>query len=249
MKKLIYLGLILPLILFSCTSNPEARFFVDNIEPTVGNPVSFTNESDHAVRFEWDFGDGYGSDEPNPVHVYTSTGTFDVVMTAFSKSGVEDKATITIQVKVPTLLVVEVVEYYDEYVVPDASVRLYPTLPDWENETNVESEGFTDANGIAVFSHLDPFIYYVDVWEEDHDNYQLKNEDLGFIRTPEVLPNKINWFVAWVDYVDHGKGEGRRDKTLVLKKLERKVLDKDNTGSIDEADWKALYEKSIKVKK
>ena len=35
--------------------------------------------------------------------------------------------------------------------VAGASVRLYPTLPDWEDEENMTSEGYTDANGFVVF--------------------------------------------------------------------------------------------------
>jgi len=249
MKKIFYLFFAISLILFSCKTTPEARFLVDNIEPAVGQAVNFTNDSHNGTEFEWDFGDGYGSNEENPTHVYTATGTYDVVLTVWSRSGLESKATITITVMVPTLLVIEVVEYYDEYIVPDASVRLYGTLPDWEDETNMIDEGFTDEYGVAVFSHLDPFVYYVDVWETNHDNYTLATEDVGFIRTNEVLPNKINWFIAWVDLVDHGKCECRRDEGYVVKKLERKYTDKELEAKLSEADWKELYDKSIKVKK
>ncbi len=249
MKKLIYLSLILPLILYSCESEPVAMFSVENAEPEVGQEVIFNNESDNANRFEWDFGDGYGSEEKNPVHVYTGTGSFDVLMTATSKKGLTSQATVTINVQVPTLLEIEVVEWYEEYVVPGASVRIYPSLTDWEAETNLESEGFTDDYGIVVFSHLGPYVYYVDVWEATHDNYQLKIEDVNFIRTSEVTPHKINRFVAWVDVADHGKGERAREKTLVIKKIERKTDDKEQfTMPESSSDWQTLYARSIKVK-
>ena len=248
MKRIIYLFLVLPFILFSCESTPEAHFLVNTDEPEVGQDVLFTNDSHNAKRFEWDFGDGYVSSEADPTHYYTATATYEVVMTAFSKSGLSDQASITIDVKIPTLLEIEVVEWYEEYDVAGASVRLYPTLVDWEAETNMESEGFTDQDGFVVFSHLGPYVYYVDVWEENHDNYTLASEDVAFIRTPEIMPHKINRFVAWVDVADHtGKGESRRDKTLVIKKLERKTTDK-SVISNDTEDWKTLYDKSIKVK-
>ena len=249
MKRIIYLSLVLPLILFSCESAPEAHFLTDTVEPEVGQDVLFTNDSHNANRFEWDFGDGYVSSEENPSHHYTGTGTFEVVLTAFSRSGLSDEASITIDVKIPTLLEIEVVEWYEEYVVEGASVRLYPTLVDWEDETNMESEGFTDEDGLVVFSHLGPWVYYVDVWEQNHDNYALAAEDIGFIRTSEIMPHKINRFVAWVDVADHGKSEGKRDKTLVIKKLERKPAEKEQPAQIlDTEDWQSLYEKSIKLK-
>lgn len=242
MKRIIYLSLVLPLFLLSCESTPEAHFYTDTIEPEVGHEVLFTNDSQNATRFEWDFGDGYISNDENPGHIYTGTGTFEVTLTAISKSGLDDKATLTLEVMIPTLLEIEVREYYDEYTVPDASVILYSSLTDWDAQKNKVSEGFTDANGIVVFSNLDPFVFYVDVWEQDHDNYTLRDEDVGFIRTPEILPHKINRFIAWVDYVEHGKGIARGARTAIIKKLERKAVDKRHpeAGSGSQ-DWQELY--------
>lgn len=249
MKKIFYLSLILPVFLLACERTPEAHFSVNKIKPEVGQEVIFKNESNNAVEFEWDFGDGFMSNEANPVHIFTGTGTFEVVLTAYSGSGLSDKAKITIQVMVPTLLEIEVVEYYDEYIVPGASVRIYSTLPDWENEKNMTSEGYTDSYGFVVFSHLGPYVHYVDVWEKDHDNYALKEEDLGFIRTPEIRPNRINRFVAWVDYTGSGKGARSTDRTFVIKKLERKAIDKSNLSDRSGSDdWKELYARSIKIK-
>jgi PKD repeat protein len=242
MKKIIYLSLILPFFLFSCESVPEAYFSTDNPEPEVGQEVFFNNDSRNAVDFEWDFGDGFISNEANPVHVYTGTGTYNVTLTAISQSGLDDKAYLTINVMIPTLLEIEVREYFDKYAVADASVILYPTLSDWEAQTNDIYEGLTDADGIVVFSGLHPIVHYVDVWEKNHDNYALKSEDVGFIRTPEILPHKINRFTAWVDYVQHTKGDSKGTRSLVIKKLERKAADiiqPENGTTTD--DWQSLY--------
>jgi hypothetical protein len=247
MKNIFYLFVILPLILISCKSTPEAHFFIDRDQPEVGQDIHFTNDSHNAKRFEWDFGDGYISNDENPTHYYNASGSYEVELTAISKSGLSDKAYLTIDVMIPTLLEIEVVEWYQEYDVPGASVRLYPTLPDWQDETNLEAEGFTDDNGFVVFSHLGPFVYYVDVWEQNHDNWTLASEDVGFIRTPEIMPHRINRFIAWVDVADHGKGSGVRDRSLVIKKLERVPADK--IKSIPETeDWQELYDRSIKLK-
>ncbi len=226
MKRIIYLALILPLFLFSCEMVPEAFFYVDQVEPEVGVEVSFTNSSNNAVKFEWDFGDGNTSNAVNPVHIYTGSGSYQVTLTAISKSGVTDKAYQTIDVKIPTLLEVEVIEYYDEYPVKNASVIVYPTLSDWDAVDNMITEGFTDATGKVVFSGLGKYVYYLDVWEEHHNNYTLRNEDVGFIRTNEVILHQINRFVAYVDYVSSGKGDNKRDRTLVIKSIGRKITDK-----------------------
>ena len=219
MKTIIYLSLLLPLFLYSCESAPVPAFYVDNFEPEVGQEVLFTNSSANAERFEWNFGDNTYTDEPNPIHVYTGTGTYQVTLTAWSKSGLEGKAYATIDVKIPTLLEVEVLEYYDKYPVENASVILYPTLADWDAETNEITEGFTDPDGFVVFSHLETFVYYLDIWETNHNNYTLRDDDVNFIRTPQIKLHTINRFTAYVDYVAGTKGDGLRDRKMVIKRL------------------------------
>jgi len=219
MKRIFYLLIILPLFIISCESEPEAAFYVNDIEPEVGQEVLFTNSSANAQRYEWDFGDNTWTDEPNPVHVYTGTGTYQVTLTAFSKSGLESKAFATLDVMIPTLLEVEVLEYYDEYPVENASVILYPTLADWDAETNEITEGFTDADGFVVFSHLDAFVFYLDIWEAHHNNYTLREDNVNFIRTPQIKLHSINRFIAYVDYVAGTKGDGVRDRKMVIKSL------------------------------
>jgi hypothetical protein len=222
MKRIILILFVIPFLLNSCENAPEASFLVENLTPEVGQKIFFTNQSFNAESFEWNFGDGSLSNEPNPVHVYTGSGTFQVELTAVSKSGLTDKAYQTIIVKVPTLLEIEVLEWYDKYPVENASIILYPTLTDWDNQENSINEGFTDADGIAVFSGLGKYVYYADVWEAHHNNYAIRDYDVSYIRTPEVTPNKITRFIAYVDFISGTKGDGKRDRTMVIKKIERK---------------------------
>jgi PKD repeat protein len=242
MKKIIYLILLLPFFLISCEKSPEASFNINTHETAVGQEIIFNNTSNNAERFEWDFGDGFISNEVNPIHIFTITGTYEVVLTAISKNGSEDEAVMTLDIVQPSLLVIEVLEYYQQYPVKNASVILYPSLADWDNQQNMITEGFTDNDGIVVFADLDPIVHYVDVWEQNHDNYQLKTEDVGFITTSKITPQKIHWFVAWVDYVKHGKGEAKGTREMIIKKLERKHFDKDQplTDSRSKT-WEELY--------
>jgi hypothetical protein len=226
MKKYYYILIILSLIFTSCEITPNAFFYSDKVDAEVGEQVFFTNDSYNAVNFEWDFGDGTYSEAVNPVHTYNSSGTFEVVLTAFARRANSDKAYQTINVVIPTTLEIEVLEYYDEYPVRNASVILYPTLNDWDAEKNMISEGFTNSAGKVIFTNVDEYAYYVDIWESHHNNYTLRNEDVNFIRTQQLLPNEINRFVAWVDYIPATKSGSIRDRTIVIKRLERKVSDK-----------------------
>ena len=250
MKRYIYIMLVLPLVMYSCEMSPRAYFMATPGDPVVGEEVLFTNESENALSFEWDFGDGYVSNEVHPSHVYNSSGSFEVFLTAWTRNGLSDKASLTIDVRIPTLLEIEVLEYYEQYPVKGASVILYRTLADWDKETNMVIEGFTDKDGLVVFSGLDNIVYYADVWEKDHDNYTLRNEDVGFIRTPEIMPNKINRFIAYVDKADHSKGDTRREKSYVIRKLVRKANPTAQPEASDlPENWKDILERSVRVKR
>lgn len=249
MKKIVFFALILPIFFVSCTKDPEADFFIDIDKAKIGQEIFFHNTSQNAETYEWDFGDGYISNDKHPVYKYSLTGTYDVTLTAFSKKGEQDKAIMTINVVEPSLLVVEVIEYWDEYPVEDASVLLYPSLTDWDKQTNMIIEGFTDEDGIVVFSDLDPIVHYVDVWEKNHNNYLLAEEDVAFIMTQQIIRDKIQWFVAWVDYVEASKGSGRGEREMVIKKFERKVAGKAYPGIYKgPKDYDYLLNKSVKKK-
>ncbi len=52
-----------------------------------GNTVTFTNTSNNADSFTWDFGDGNMSSEESPVHTYAGDGAYTVVLTGFNADG------------------------------------------------------------------------------------------------------------------------------------------------------------------
>jgi hypothetical protein len=247
MKKFIFLFVAMPIILLSCQKTPQAVFMADPAVPEVGQRVSFINNSQNSERFEWDFGDGTVSTEENPVHIFTGSGPVTIKLSAFSKHSLEDQASLSLNIKIPTLLEIEVREYFDQYAVANASILLYPSITDWDAQTNSIAEAFSDDDGIAVFSNLDPIVYYVDVFEKNHDNYTLRTEDVGFIRTSEILPHKINRFVAWVDYVSTRKGDGRLVRETVVRKLERKAANMPPHKLDNGIDgWEILYNRSVR---
>lgn len=73
-------------------ADPVADFDLDetysNCPPLL---VNFTNLSQNATQFEWDFGDASGnSNLEHPPHVYTTPGTFDVTLIASSTNSCSD---------------------------------------------------------------------------------------------------------------------------------------------------------------
>ena len=215
MKKSIFLILTISVLLYSCERSPVASFTVSDITVLEDEDVYFTNSSFDAARFEWDFGDGAFSSAPNVVHSFSQADIYDVKLTVWSKSGNKrDVAVQTITVLEPAILEIEVLEYYDLYAVEGASVILYPTYQDWLDETNMIDEEFTDQDGFVVFTYLMPGRYYVDVWEANHDNYLLAEEDVAFIETDFLAEGQINYFLAFVDYYITTKSKLERSREL-----------------------------------
>ncbi len=68
-----------------------------NATPTSGNAplgVQFTDTSTGSVTgWHWDFGDGSTSTQQNPLHTYTTAGTYDVVLTVTGPGNMEDSRT------------------------------------------------------------------------------------------------------------------------------------------------------------
>ncbi len=214
-RTLIFTVAAAAIMLSSCDVQPDAYFFSDKVKVEMGEEIFFFNGSHNATDFEWDFGDGTFSNAYEPAHSYSSSGIFTVILSAYSKSGSVDRSYFDIEVVSPTMLEVEVLEWFDQYPVAGASVILYPTELDWDNETNAIVEGFTNSSGKVVFTNLGPNIYYVDVWHPTHNNYTLRDEDVGFITTDRLQKNQLNKFVAWVDYTGT-KGAVTRDRKQLL---------------------------------
>src|SRR5690606_16182705 len=59
--------------------DPIADFTFEN---TIDNEFTFTNLSEQATSYLWDFGDGNTSTLENPTHNYTTAGTYTVNLTA-----------------------------------------------------------------------------------------------------------------------------------------------------------------------
>ena len=77
------LGLGFLLLAASCTPEPVASFEAAVPAQPAPVDVQFTNTSQHADRYEWDFGDGQTSTEENPSHQYLEFGQMLVQLKAY----------------------------------------------------------------------------------------------------------------------------------------------------------------------
>ncbi|MEX1001302.1 MAG: M4 family metallopeptidase [Crocinitomicaceae bacterium] len=69
-------------------SVPPTADFTTNVDTTCNGEILFTDLSDNGPnQWLWDFGDGNTSTQQNPTHIYTSSGTYSVTLTATNGIG------------------------------------------------------------------------------------------------------------------------------------------------------------------
>ena len=86
------------LLLASCTPEPIADYKMEVSGEVSPVNVAFTNTSENAETYLWDFGDGQTSNEENPIHTYELWGTFNITLTAMNgdKSTISQQRSITL---------------------------------------------------------------------------------------------------------------------------------------------------------
>ena len=219
MKRLLNILPILALLIASCNREPYADGFVEPSQNYVGMPFKFTDLSSNTDYVEWDFDDGTPiSSDYISYHSFIDPGFYDVTLRAFGTKGGVSSTSFTVEVWGAELKII--VQLWtpegqpEGYLVPGASVILYPTKEDWINQTNpveqvengvIVEDLITDRNGEVYFTDLSYHEYYVDVWEQNHDNYQLQADGWIWVETqiPDMNYNQV--FVAYVDYYADGK--------------------------------------------
>lgn len=200
MKKLMNLGWLMLLalsigIIASCSDD-------DDDEPEVQNPIAtfqfevsnenplqvmFSNFSQNATSYAWDFGDGVGtSTEKDPTYTYTDGGVYTVKLTASNSAGsAEHEKEVTVVMPGGDNLI-QNGEFDDESV--------WNVLQ--HNPNNAGT--LTIANGVAVFNAglqgawgSEPHIGINQPVTVEAGNYQL-NLDITTNGIDEV------WFEVWV---------------------------------------------------
>ena len=107
MNKLTILALLAGLTLASCVPKPVSVFTLPVKKLVAPATITFSNNSENAESYEWDFGDGSSSDEITPTHRYLQSGNYEVTLKARKGNRIVQSKQI-IQVMAPESCLVEI---------------------------------------------------------------------------------------------------------------------------------------------
>jgi PKD repeat protein len=127
------------LVVLTVGTPPVAVASYSPQSPATGEPIMFSSVGTHdpdgtVARYEWDFGDGTTSAEPNPVHTYATAQSYLVWLRIWDDGGLYANDLISLTVKSPNLPPVAVASYS-------------PTNPIAGTSTSFSSAGSTDPDG------------------------------------------------------------------------------------------------------
>ena len=238
MKRMLPIILVVAAILTSCEYHyeeriPHADFSVDYDLIVPREVVSFTNYSEDAIQFEWNFGDGNYSTQRNPSHYYKFEGNYEVSLAAINGRNIE-YAYMTISVY-ETTLEIQVVDWETDELVPRANVVLYPSKYDYDNFEQEIFVGASDYNGSVIVKGLNTQSYYIDVYNNYFNNFTLAIDDLGFVRTLPLEHAAHNIFIAYVDYDPasfKSAGEKIKVRSVKISSEKRTLKDKQEKSQI-----------------
>jgi hypothetical protein len=139
---------------------PIACFTVDDSLTVDSTQVfSFTNCSQNAVRYEWDFDDATYAPVANPNHLFNKHGSFTVRMTAYNADNVSSQVSHVITIGYHSLNRIEYHQLYSILTMP-ATVSLYNLF---FNVTDIINQGqlpFTSLLADSSIYHFNPAVSY-----------------------------------------------------------------------------------------
>lgn len=135
MHKSIFI-FVVSFLVASC-NRPVSRFVTSQERMQAPATVSFVNQSEKAESFLWDFGDGQSSDDLNPSHRYTQSGTYTVVLNAITGKKTR-KSEQMISINPPQGSLVEIQTSFGNML-----VKLYDETPEHQaNFLKLSEEGY-----------------------------------------------------------------------------------------------------------
>ena len=197
--KIVLLIIFLIFLSLKIIAQPIANFEIEPPPYCENQSVQFTNTSQNADHYYWDFGDGTYSTEENPSHSYEQNDIFEytIILTAYDTEDNEDTYSKTI-----TITELPIAKFY-----PVPKIQEYPsTVIQIENQSSPDYDmylwNFGDGNNEAQENFIEYFTY--DYFESKWGTYiiTLKVWDNGCFNEYKdtviiTAPLPINWSMSY----------------------------------------------------
>ncbi len=232
LTKLWYILLVVPVVFMSsCKDDDPIPAVVASFqfEADADNflLVAFTNFSQNAVSYSWNFGDTNTSTDESPSHEYDATGTYTVKLIATAEDGSTSEKTEDIEVVDPdvalTLLAGNTSKTW-KLVREGASTGIGPDAANWAFWWNLTNNGTRNCvyddefifsrNGGFEFKDNGTFWGEGDVYVEGSDKENLF--EICFDATVENLTVDGNDLSAWLSSSSHTYTYNATDKNISL---------------------------------
>jgi gliding motility-associated-like protein len=177
---------------FIAANDVIADFSTEKTQYELQEIVQFTNLSQNAVSYRWDFGDGNFSTETNPTHTYAREGEFVVCLNAAKEFGCEDS--ICKPVKVIFKGLVDVanafspngdgqndVIYVKGYGIEELEFRIYNRWGELVFETNDINIGW-DGTYKGIPQEMEVYVYTLRAKFKDGRESGLKRGNITLLR-------------------------------------------------------------------
>lgn len=155
------------------SSSPTAAFTATPFQPETNVPTTFNNQSQEAIRYFWNFGDGTNSTEKDPVHQFPRTGSFNVCLTAYNAQGCYDVVCKSISSKVEPLADLPTgfspngdgkndVLYVRGYGIQTMSLKIFNRWGQMVFESQNQSQGW-DGTYLGEAQEMDAYAYVLEI--------------------------------------------------------------------------------------
>lgn len=177
----------------SGSDNPEpvALYTASATSGTVPLAVQFTDLSENAVSWYWDFGDGSNSTVQNATHIYSTAGIYTVNLTVTNSTGASSYLANTGYITVTEAAATEGLTTVVHGTV-DGEMYVASTA-NWDSKSSTKT--FTVPNGTVVFAR-----YYVGVWagQSTHTTIATTFNGHAFETSPSYYASGLG--VTWIPY-------------------------------------------------
>lgn len=136
----------------------KSFFTITNTELNINEAIQFSNKSEDAESYSWDFGDGTTSTDMNPSKTYSNPGNYTVKLKAVGKGGTGNYSADLAIIDPDAVIDTDKELYFIEY--GTKLVRKLSLVPGSAAETVVNMTG-KEAHGMA-YDSVNQKIYYCD---------------------------------------------------------------------------------------